>query len=139
MLQLCQYKQLILLLLQFCATRKGVQQAASVLAKDAKFIINTEQQQRYLLQSKLSPNVIVIYFQRHMCKQSQALIYQHELATKSIVSVFVACQLLGCTDNEVCMIILFIVHSDYAKEDCSRGFFLVRPFEKRINNVSSCP
>nr|XP_056700724.1 probable ATP-dependent DNA helicase HFM1 [Euleptes europaea] len=32
--------------LVFCATRKGVQQAASVLAKDAKFIMNTEQKQR---------------------------------------------------------------------------------------------
>ncbi|KAJ6655838.1 hypothetical protein lerEdw1_004703 [Lerista edwardsae] len=32
--------------LVFCATRKGVQQAASVLAKDAKFIMNIEQKQR---------------------------------------------------------------------------------------------
>ncbi|XP_048353797.1 probable ATP-dependent DNA helicase HFM1 [Sphaerodactylus townsendi] len=32
--------------LVFCATRKGVQQAASVLAKDAKFIMNSEQKQR---------------------------------------------------------------------------------------------
>ncbi|XP_053099284.1 probable ATP-dependent DNA helicase HFM1 isoform X2 [Hemicordylus capensis] len=32
--------------LVFCATRKGVQQAASVLAKEAKFIMNTEQKQR---------------------------------------------------------------------------------------------
>ncbi|XP_059584027.1 probable ATP-dependent DNA helicase HFM1 isoform X3 [Alligator mississippiensis] len=32
--------------LVFCATRKGVQQAASVLAKDAKFIMTTEQKQR---------------------------------------------------------------------------------------------
>ncbi|XP_070795506.1 probable ATP-dependent DNA helicase HFM1 [Pituophis catenifer annectens] len=32
--------------LQFCATRKGVQQAASVLAKDAKFIMTIEQKQR---------------------------------------------------------------------------------------------
>ncbi|XP_009870563.1 PREDICTED: probable ATP-dependent DNA helicase HFM1 [Apaloderma vittatum] len=32
--------------LVFCATRKGVQQAASVLAKDAKFLLNIEQKQR---------------------------------------------------------------------------------------------
>ncbi|KAL1791202.1 putative ATP-dependent DNA helicase HFM1 isoform X1 [Sigmodon hispidus] len=32
--------------LVFCATRKGVQQAASVLAKDAKFIISVEQKLR---------------------------------------------------------------------------------------------
>ncbi|CAM5135256.1 unnamed protein product [Eretmochelys imbricata] len=32
--------------LVFCATRKGVQQAASVLAKDAKFIMTMEQKQR---------------------------------------------------------------------------------------------
>ncbi|NXE05492.1 HFM1 helicase, partial [Lophotis ruficrista] len=32
--------------LVFCATRKGVQQAASVLAKDAKFLLSTEQKQR---------------------------------------------------------------------------------------------
>ncbi|XP_045147856.1 probable ATP-dependent DNA helicase HFM1 isoform X2 [Echinops telfairi] len=32
--------------LVFCATRKGVQQAASVLLKDAKFIMNMEQKQR---------------------------------------------------------------------------------------------
>uniref|UniRef100_G1KUQ1 Probable ATP-dependent DNA helicase HFM1 n=1 Tax=Anolis carolinensis TaxID=28377 RepID=G1KUQ1_ANOCA len=32
--------------LVFCATRKGVQQAASVLAKDAKFIMNVEQLQK---------------------------------------------------------------------------------------------
>nr|XP_028588650.1 probable ATP-dependent DNA helicase HFM1 isoform X2 [Podarcis muralis] len=32
--------------LVFCATRKGVQQAASVLAKDAKFIMSLEQKQR---------------------------------------------------------------------------------------------
>ncbi|KAF7243483.1 putative ATP-dependent DNA helicase HFM1 [Varanus komodoensis] len=32
--------------LVFCATRKGVQQAASVLAKDVKFIMNIEQKQR---------------------------------------------------------------------------------------------
>ncbi|XP_029141554.1 probable ATP-dependent DNA helicase HFM1 [Protobothrops mucrosquamatus] len=32
--------------LVFCATRKGVQQAASVLAKDAKFIMTIEQKQR---------------------------------------------------------------------------------------------
>ncbi|XP_019386675.1 PREDICTED: probable ATP-dependent DNA helicase HFM1 isoform X3 [Crocodylus porosus] len=32
--------------LVFCATRKGVQQAASVFAKDAKFIMTTEQKQR---------------------------------------------------------------------------------------------
>ncbi|XP_065410314.1 probable ATP-dependent DNA helicase HFM1 [Chrysemys picta bellii] len=32
--------------LVFCATRKGVQQAASVLAKDAKFIMTVEQKQR---------------------------------------------------------------------------------------------
>uniref|UniRef100_A0ABM5G8Q2 DNA 3'-5' helicase n=1 Tax=Pogona vitticeps TaxID=103695 RepID=A0ABM5G8Q2_9SAUR len=32
--------------LVFCATRKGVQQAASVLAKDARFIMNAEQQKR---------------------------------------------------------------------------------------------
>ncbi|XP_015491522.1 probable ATP-dependent DNA helicase HFM1 isoform X5 [Parus major] len=30
----------------FCATRKGVQQAASVLAKDAKFLLSVEQKQR---------------------------------------------------------------------------------------------
>ncbi|XP_064284380.1 probable ATP-dependent DNA helicase HFM1 isoform X4 [Passer domesticus] len=30
----------------FCATRKGVQQAASVLAKDAKFLLSIEQKQR---------------------------------------------------------------------------------------------
>ncbi|XP_066048584.1 probable ATP-dependent DNA helicase HFM1 isoform X3 [Chamaea fasciata] len=30
----------------FCATRKGVQQAASVLAKDAKFLLSREQKQR---------------------------------------------------------------------------------------------
>ncbi|NXY69932.1 HFM1 helicase, partial [Glareola pratincola] len=32
--------------LVFCATRKGVQQAASVLAKDAKFLLSNEQKQR---------------------------------------------------------------------------------------------
>ncbi|NXA34020.1 HFM1 helicase, partial [Eudromia elegans] len=32
--------------LVFCATRKGVQQAASVLAKDAKFLLRIEQKQR---------------------------------------------------------------------------------------------
>ncbi|XP_051481595.1 probable ATP-dependent DNA helicase HFM1 [Apus apus] len=32
--------------LVFCATRKGVQQAASVLAKDAKFLLSAEQKQR---------------------------------------------------------------------------------------------
>ncbi|NXC22037.1 HFM1 helicase, partial [Corythaeola cristata] len=32
--------------LVFCATRKGVQQAASVLAKDAKFLLSMEQKQR---------------------------------------------------------------------------------------------
>ncbi|NXG69577.1 HFM1 helicase, partial [Baryphthengus martii] len=32
--------------LVFCATRKGVQQAASVLAKDAKFVLSIEQKQR---------------------------------------------------------------------------------------------
>uniref|UniRef100_K7EBL3 Probable ATP-dependent DNA helicase HFM1 n=1 Tax=Ornithorhynchus anatinus TaxID=9258 RepID=K7EBL3_ORNAN len=32
--------------LVFCATRKGVQQAASVLAKDVKFIMSVEQKQR---------------------------------------------------------------------------------------------
>ncbi|XP_055979502.1 LOW QUALITY PROTEIN: probable ATP-dependent DNA helicase HFM1 [Sorex fumeus] len=32
--------------LVFCATRKGVQQAASVLVKDAKFIMSVEQRQR---------------------------------------------------------------------------------------------
>ncbi|NXN13442.1 HFM1 helicase, partial [Indicator maculatus] len=32
--------------LVFCATRKGVQQASSVLAKDAKFLLSTEQKQR---------------------------------------------------------------------------------------------
>ncbi|XP_051788402.1 probable ATP-dependent DNA helicase HFM1 [Erpetoichthys calabaricus] len=32
--------------LVFCATRKGVQQAASVLAKDARFILDTEHKQR---------------------------------------------------------------------------------------------
>ncbi|XP_031410613.1 probable ATP-dependent DNA helicase HFM1 isoform X3 [Meleagris gallopavo] len=32
--------------LVFCATRKGVQQAASVLSKDAKFLLNVEQKQR---------------------------------------------------------------------------------------------
>ncbi|XP_071666543.1 probable ATP-dependent DNA helicase HFM1 isoform X3 [Patagioenas fasciata] len=32
--------------LVFCATRKGVQQAASVLAKDAKFLLSIEQKQR---------------------------------------------------------------------------------------------
>ncbi|NWW92022.1 HFM1 helicase, partial [Rhynochetos jubatus] len=37
--------------LVFCATRKGVQQAASVLAKDAKFLLGIEQKQRYLLSS----------------------------------------------------------------------------------------
>ncbi|RMC08500.1 hypothetical protein DUI87_14745 [Hirundo rustica rustica] len=31
---------------EFCATRKGVQQAASVLAKDAKFLLSIEQKQR---------------------------------------------------------------------------------------------
>nr|XP_033772271.1 probable ATP-dependent DNA helicase HFM1 [Geotrypetes seraphini] len=34
--------------LVFCATRKGVQQAASVLVKDAKFIMSTEHKQRLL-------------------------------------------------------------------------------------------
>uniref|UniRef100_A0A8C6QTC7 HFM1, ATP-dependent DNA helicase homolog n=1 Tax=Nannospalax galili TaxID=1026970 RepID=A0A8C6QTC7_NANGA len=33
--------------LVFCATRKGVQQAASVLVKDAKFTLTMEQKQRY--------------------------------------------------------------------------------------------
>nr|XP_037851557.1 probable ATP-dependent DNA helicase HFM1 isoform X2 [Chlorocebus sabaeus] len=33
--------------LVFCATRKGVQQAASILVKDAKFIMTVEQKQRY--------------------------------------------------------------------------------------------
>ncbi|NXU54880.1 HFM1 helicase, partial [Turnix velox] len=32
--------------LVFCATRKGVQQAASILAKDAKFLLSIEQKQR---------------------------------------------------------------------------------------------
>ncbi|KFW88524.1 putative ATP-dependent DNA helicase HFM1, partial [Manacus vitellinus] len=32
--------------LVFCATRKGVQQAASVFAKDAKFLLSIEQKQR---------------------------------------------------------------------------------------------
>ncbi|NXN97022.1 HFM1 helicase, partial [Rhinopomastus cyanomelas] len=32
--------------LVFCATRKGVQQAASILAKDAKFLLSVEQKQR---------------------------------------------------------------------------------------------
>uniref|UniRef100_K7F3C4 DEAD/DEAH-box helicase domain-containing protein n=1 Tax=Pelodiscus sinensis TaxID=13735 RepID=K7F3C4_PELSI len=32
--------------LVFCATRKGVQQAASVIAKDAKFVMTIEQKQR---------------------------------------------------------------------------------------------
>ncbi|XP_078075341.1 putative ATP-dependent DNA helicase HFM1 [Mustelus asterias] len=32
--------------LVFCATRKGVQQAASILAKDAKFVMTTEHKQR---------------------------------------------------------------------------------------------
>ncbi|XP_068547074.1 probable ATP-dependent DNA helicase HFM1 isoform X5 [Anas acuta] len=32
--------------LVFCATRKGVQQAASVLSKDAKFLLSVEQKQR---------------------------------------------------------------------------------------------
>ncbi|KFP29804.1 putative ATP-dependent DNA helicase HFM1, partial [Colius striatus] len=32
--------------LVFCATRKGVQQAASVLAKDARFLLSVEQKQR---------------------------------------------------------------------------------------------
>ncbi|XP_043942750.1 probable ATP-dependent DNA helicase HFM1 [Protopterus annectens] len=34
--------------LVFCATRKGVQQAASILAKDAKFIMSIEHKQRLL-------------------------------------------------------------------------------------------
>ncbi|NXA22097.1 HFM1 helicase, partial [Ibidorhyncha struthersii] len=36
--------------LVFCATRKGVQQAASVLAKDAKFLLTVEQKQSKLSQ-----------------------------------------------------------------------------------------
>ncbi|NXT41485.1 HFM1 helicase, partial [Pelecanoides urinatrix] len=36
--------------LVFCATRKGVQQAASVLAKDAKFLLSIEQKQSKLSQ-----------------------------------------------------------------------------------------
>ncbi|NWX24227.1 HFM1 helicase, partial [Aegotheles bennettii] len=36
--------------LVFCATRKGVQQAASVLAKDAKFLLSVEQKQSKLSQ-----------------------------------------------------------------------------------------
>nr|XP_060627567.1 probable ATP-dependent DNA helicase HFM1 [Anolis sagrei ordinatus] len=39
--------------LVFCATRKGVQQAASVLAKDAKFIMNVEQLERLKKCTKL--------------------------------------------------------------------------------------
>ncbi|XP_062834078.1 probable ATP-dependent DNA helicase HFM1 isoform X2 [Anolis carolinensis] len=39
--------------LVFCATRKGVQQAASVLAKDAKFIMNVEQLERLQKCAKL--------------------------------------------------------------------------------------
>ncbi|NXD78239.1 HFM1 helicase, partial [Halcyon senegalensis] len=41
--------------LVFCATRKGVQQAASVLAKDAKFVLSIEQKQ-----SKLSQVMTII-------------------------------------------------------------------------------
>ena len=32
--------------LQFCATRKGTQQAANVLVKDARFVMNGEHKQR---------------------------------------------------------------------------------------------
>lgn len=32
---------------QFCVTRKGVQQAASILVKNAKFIMTVEQKQLY--------------------------------------------------------------------------------------------
>ncbi|XP_030062595.1 putative ATP-dependent DNA helicase HFM1 [Microcaecilia unicolor] len=38
--------------LVFCATRKGVQQAASVLSKDAKFIMSAEHKQRLLKAAK---------------------------------------------------------------------------------------
>ncbi|NWS40382.1 HFM1 helicase, partial [Probosciger aterrimus] len=40
--------------LVFCATRKGVQQAASVLAKDAKFLLSVEQKQSFKLSHKMS-------------------------------------------------------------------------------------
>ena len=41
--------------LQFCATRKGVQQAASVLSKDAKFLLSVEQKQRYFYEHNENP------------------------------------------------------------------------------------
>lgn len=35
-------------LLQFCATRKGTQQAAATLVKDARFVVNVQHKQRLL-------------------------------------------------------------------------------------------
>ena len=33
---------------QFCATRKGTQQAAATLVKDARFVMNSEHKQRLI-------------------------------------------------------------------------------------------
>lgn len=35
-----------IILMQFCATRKGTQQAANTLIKDARFVMNTQHRQR---------------------------------------------------------------------------------------------
>ncbi len=37
---------IILFFIQFCATRKGTQQAASILIKDARFVMNPQHKQR---------------------------------------------------------------------------------------------
>ncbi|NXT48581.1 HFM1 helicase, partial [Pluvianellus socialis] len=46
--------------LVFCATRKGVQQAASVLAKDAKFLLSIEQKQRYFISEFQVMDIIIL-------------------------------------------------------------------------------
>ena len=42
----CMVINLLCALLQFCATRKGTQQAANVLIKDARFVMNGHHKQR---------------------------------------------------------------------------------------------
>ncbi|NXV71969.1 HFM1 helicase, partial [Atlantisia rogersi] len=67
--------------LVFCATRKGVQQAASVLAKDAKFLLSIEQKQRLqksansLKDSKLRGkcNLLLCSLNMYMSKFSQVI------------------------------------------------------------------
>ena len=78
-------------LLQFCATRKGTQQAASTLVKDARFIMNSEHKERsvceidsYKLNHQNLPKVELYQSQLESCFYVELFDFRLQRAARTL-------------------------------------------------------